>query len=291
MPSRPAYSPVVTLTEQLKMPANSNRFNRFFALLLFQFATFSSVWAQLPELSSRQLSWLGDQIFTNECNRDQDCLTGWNEGEQFPSLGIGHFIWIPAGQQAPFEETFPALIDFMLTEGLDVPDWIAAARHSGAPWQSRSEFYAQFAMPKMGQLRRFLYATRNEQAVFIARRLWQTLPELTAGLPAAEVSVIEQRFESVARAAPPYGLYALIDYLHFKGSGLRVSERYQGQGWGLLQVLQNMEPAATDLDSFINSAARMLERRVRNAPEARNEQRWLAGWTARLQTYRPAAEN
>lgn len=259
--------------------------------MLLQFATFTSAWAQLPELSMRQLSWLGDQIFANECNRNHDCLTGWNEGEQFPSLGIGHFIWIPAGQQAQFEETFPALIDFLLEEGVDVPDWIASARHSGAPWQSRSEFYAQFASPKMGQLRRFLYASRNEQAIFIARRLWQTLPELTAGLPAPETALIQQRFHSIANSSPPYGLYALIDYLHFKGSGLHATERYQGQGWGLLQVLLNMEPAATHLDSFITSAAWVLQRRVANSPAERNEQRWLAGWTARLQTYRPASPN
>ena len=40
-------------------------------------------------------------------------LTHWNEGEDFPSLGIGHFIWFPEGVDAPFDEQFPALISYL----------------------------------------------------------------------------------------------------------------------------------------------------------------------------------
>ena len=36
--------------------------------------------------------------------------------EDFPSLGIGHFIWYRADQQSTFEETFPQLIEFMNTK-------------------------------------------------------------------------------------------------------------------------------------------------------------------------------
>lgn len=39
----------------------------------------------------------------------------------------------------------------------------------------------------------------------------------------------------------PNGLYALIDYVNFKGEGTSETERYNGQGWGLLQILENMK--------------------------------------------------
>ena len=30
-----------------------------------------------------------------------------------------------------------------------------------------------------------------------------------------------------------------MDYVNFKGEGVSSSERYRGQGWGLLQVLES----------------------------------------------------
>ncbi len=270
------------------MPVNSSRFNRFFVLLLLQFASFASADTQLPTLTPAQLNWLGEQIFSNECAREPDCLTGWNQGEEFPSLGIGHFIWFPAGQQAPFEETFPALIQFLGDEGVAIPQWLSTAVQTGAPWPDRATFYAEFDSPKMGQLRRFLYETRDLQARFIARRLGQTVPRLMAA-SAVNQDSIERHFNAVAAASPPHGLYALIDYLHFKGSGLHHAERYQGQGWGLLQVLEQMPDTAAPLPAFIASAEQVLRQRVANSPAERDETRWIRGWIARLQTYRPAA--
>ena len=67
------------------------------------------------QLTSHELKWLGEQIYSNECNANFECLTSWNSGEDFPSLGIGHFIWFRADQQSTFEETFPQLIEFMNT--------------------------------------------------------------------------------------------------------------------------------------------------------------------------------
>ena len=46
-----------------------------------------------PELSLEQENWIGQQIFNNECAMQISCLTAWNLGEDFPSLGIAHFIW------------------------------------------------------------------------------------------------------------------------------------------------------------------------------------------------------
>ena len=39
----------------------------------------------------------GMKIWQNESGATVSGLTHWNEGEEFPSLGIGHFIWYPHG--------------------------------------------------------------------------------------------------------------------------------------------------------------------------------------------------
>src|SRR5690606_2975423 len=64
-------------------------------------------------LTPDQLTWVGRQIFQNECAAKVICLVHWNQGEAFPSLGIGHFIWYPRGVDEPFVESFPTLIAFM----------------------------------------------------------------------------------------------------------------------------------------------------------------------------------
>ncbi|MGV3593560.1 MAG: hypothetical protein ACO1PZ_17890 [Gammaproteobacteria bacterium] len=246
--------------------------------------------AQAPALNAAELLWLGDRIFENECNSRPECLTAWNVGEDFPSLGIGHFIWYRAGQQAPFAETFPDLVAFMQARGVQPPAWIAA---SGVeqPWQDREAFLAAGAGAELTELRAWLAQHTDLQTAFIISRFDGALSRVLASAPAAEREALAAKFHAVAGAAPPYGLYALIDYVHFKGEGMKDSERYAGQGWGLLQVLQAMPAqSARPLPDFVASARAVLARRVELAPAERNEQRWLNGWHARLQTYLPPAQ-
>jgi hypothetical protein len=95
---------------------------------------------------------------------------------------------------------------------------------------------------------------------------------------------VKRAFESLA--ATPQGRFALIDYVNFKGEGTKSTERYAGQGWGLLQVLEGMPPGGRVSD-FAKSAEEMLRRRVKNAPADRHEERWLPGWLNRVQAYAP----
>jgi hypothetical protein len=54
----------------------------------------------------------------------------------------------------------------------------------------------------------------------------------------------------------------------------------------LLQVLQEMKSeTANSVAEFSRAAATVLRRRVANAPPGRNEQRWLAGWLKRVNSY------
>ncbi len=267
-----------------KLPVISIGFNRFLVVLLTQFAFASALSAQLPALSLEQKTWLGTRIFDNECGGRFDCLTSWNEGEEFPSLGIGHFIWYAPGQRAPFEETFPALLDYLESQGATLPPWLQDSPQE-SPWLSRAHFYDEYDGERMRALREFLFATRGLQADFIVTRMADSWHDILAE-DVGEQNLLADRLAAIAAAHPPDGVYALIDYTHFKGTGLNPDERYGGQGWGLMQVLQLLPPAP-DLEDFVASAETVLRRRIANAPFERGEQRWLAGWLNRVQTYLP----
>lgn len=239
-------------------------------------------------VSDDEIEAIGRKIFRNECGGDTTCLTAWNRGEAFASLGIGHFIWYPEDQAGRFRESFPALLEFLKKKGVNLPDWLDTAPFPDCPWNSRAQFLADFDGGKMRALRGFLQKTIPLQAEFLALRLQQALPKMLAALPDEERDRIAARFYRVAEASN--GLYALTDYVNFKGEGISESERYAGQGWGLLQVLQEMVETRTEESSmvdFVRAAETVLRRRVSHAPPGRREQRWLAGWLKRVRTYLP----
>ena len=275
------------LSERLKMLAISISFNNFLLILLLQTAVIPAAWGQLPQLNRQQVDWLGDRIFANECNRNFSCLTSWNEGEDFPSLGIGHFIWYSSQQNERFEETFPNLLAFYKKHGYELPNWLETLESPDSPWQNREQFLADLDSQRMRQLRNFLGSTTELQVLFIVERLHDAKADLFRGLEPSQQSSVESSFYQIANSQTPYGIYALIDYVHFKGTGIAPGERYQDEGWGLLQVLLELQGSAANLDNFVAAATRVLERRVSNAPTQRAEQRWIAGWTNRLETYLP----
>ena len=241
--------------------------------------------------STPQLDRIAQLIFQNECAGKETCLTSWNKGEKFASLGIGHFIWYPAGTPDSgkhFSESFPALIHFIRRQGVAVPAWID--EDQGCPWPDRISFeYAQNSQ-KMTEFRTFLAKTVSFQADFMQKRLENALPRILDAVPDKQRRHIREQFQRVAQS--PMGMYALIDYVNFKGEGIKISERYQGHGWGLLQVLQAMQGRDAGLAAireFVSVADNVLTRRVRLSPAARGEVRWLNGWRKRLQTYVSAA--
>lgn len=240
-------------------------------------------------LTDEELAWVGQQVYRNECAARRVCLVHWNQGEAFPSLGIGHFIWYPAAVDGPFTESFPGLVRFMAAEGADLPDWLAAMAPESedfrAPWPDRDAFLAvQADDPRVADLRLFLEEHQSLQAAFLFRRASLALERVVAAAQAPDE--VRARIQALSRT--PGGVYVLIDYVNFKGEGLAPGERYQGQGWGLLQVLETMAEVegATELDRFRESAARVLTRRAMNAEAAIERERWLPGWLNRLQTYR-----
>lgn len=255
------------------------------ATCLFAVARLSS--AAPISISDEQALAAGKRLWQNECAGAVAGLTSWNAGEDFASLGIGHYIWYPAGRRGPFEESFPQLLSFLAASGIKLPAWLRDAR--GCPWDSRAEFLADAHSARMTALREMLAATVGAQARFSADRLQAALPKMIEALPGAERENVRRQFYRVA--ASPNGVYALIDYVNFKGEGVLATESYHGHGWGLAQVLAGMRddpssaPGAEATREFSASAARVLTQRVANSPAARNEARWLPGWKSRVQTY------
>lgn len=217
-----------------------------------------------------QFSQIGDQIWQNECKKDTEKLVFWNAHEAFPSLGIGHFIWLPEGSSAPFEETFPKLVLFLKASGVSLPAWMQGP----CPWKTREEFLQ--ASSQIKELRALLQQTVPDQVRFLFARFAETEKNLSAHLAKIE------RLKGSTQ-----GLYALLDYLNFKGSGLSEKERYAGKGWGLLQVLEEMTASGSIEEAprqFSEAADHVLKRRVANAP-SKNEERYLRGWLNRVESY------
>ena len=170
-----------------------------------------------------------------------------------------------------------------------LPAWLHP--DTACPWNSRSEFQQAQGGRQMSELRQMLAGTVSWQAKFSARRLEAALPKMLAAAPAGQREEVQRQFYRVA--ASPNGVYALVDYVNFKGEGALPTERYQNQGWGLLQVLIGMGPDAAGqpgkaaTEEFSRSAARVLTQRVANAPAERQESKWLPGWKNRVATYAP----
>jgi hypothetical protein len=241
----------------------------------------------MPQLSSNELMMIADRIFKNESGSDPDKLVHWNDGENFASMGLGHFTWYPAGRQARFGNTFPDLLGHLQSNGVPLPVWVQQARYQGAPWRTKAELMHAKQTGQVQELQNLLYQTRLLQAAYIVERARRAMPKLVDAAPGQSRATVGQNLNAIANT--PGGWYALVDYVNFKGEGLNTSGGYKGQNWGLLQVLENMQPSQPGqqaLNAFADSASRVLERRVRNSPPARNEARWLAGWSNRINTYR-----
>ena len=239
--------------------------------------------AVATHLGANQKAAIGRKIWQNESGGAVTGLTAWNGGEEFPSLGIGHFIWYPAGFKGRFSESWPQFIAFARQQGAKPP---AVALQRNAPWNSKAEFQREFNGPELSGLRKWLAGTVELQTDFIISRSRGALPKILEAAPGSERGKIEANYRKVATTSQ--GTYALIDYVNFKGDGTQTSERYNGQGWGLMQVLGGMKevPAgAAAASEFAASAKRVLSRRIANSPPARAEGKWLPGWHNRCDTY------
>ena len=244
------------------------------------------------ESCSGQLECIGQKIYNNETGGDVKNLIFWSPNEAFASLGIGHFIWYPQGGKQGFKETFPALIVYLKANGSAVPDWLLQQIQTGTLWNSREQLEQDRQAglegnnEKFQTLQQLLIDTTDLQVSFLFERLEKALPSMLNAINPQHHTLITDRFNTMK--VTPGGLYPLVDYVNFKGEGTAITERYNGLGWGLLQVLEEMKNVSAGpqaLLEFSNAADLVLTRRVNNAPVEKNELRWLPGWRVRLNTY------
>lgn len=251
--------------------------------------------AQLAALRQADYQWIGERIYQNECASNPKYLTYWGEGEEFPSFGIGHFIWHPKrlkGEIKPkFTETFPAMVHFV-SKTQRPPDWLAELSTQAefvAPWSSKKTFDQARSLNELQQLRQWLLATQPQQAQFIVLMFQKRWLSETQTLTLQQQARLQHRLNKMMGFKK--GLFAVVDYFNFKGIGVNQKERYQGQSWGLASVLNAMtitEESSQDesLEQFVIAAKKRLQLRVKLAPAQRNEARWLKGWEVRLDQYR-----
>jgi hypothetical protein len=274
-----------------RRPSRTERRTRSEGCYLFAALVFAALIALLPQplhaitLSHADALKIGKKIWQNECNGTIAGLTSWNSGEDFASLGIGHFIWYPKGRRGPFEESFPKLVSFISKRGAKLPTLLLGTGEKPCPWNSRTEFLRAQHSTEMNQLRTFLADTVDLQTEFLIARLESALPKMLAEAAPSDRANVQEQFDRLTKT--PQGCYALVDYVNFKGEGVLHTERYDGQGWGLLQVLEAMHGTSDTgaVDEFSRAAKAVLTRRVQNSPADRHESRWLSGWIRRVTSY------
>ncbi|MGL6120507.1 MAG: hypothetical protein ACRC0V_08380 [Fusobacteriaceae bacterium] len=252
-------------------------------LLISLFTITSLVSLALTIPSKDELNHVGNLIYKNETGLKREFLVHWNKGEEFPSLGIGHFIWYPENfKNGRFDESFPGLIEFYKEKKIEVPN-ILKSRYS--PWTSLDEFNSAKKRGEMDSAIEFLENTKDIQIEYIYKRLDSSLEKLMAVSKNPEH--IKKQFDRVANSKN--GLYPLIDYVNFKGEGIKETERYKNDGWGLLQILELMNGeklGSAALNEFADAAIFVLNRRIENSPKERGEERWKTNWTNRCNSYR-----
>jgi hypothetical protein len=258
-----------------------------FAFLLVSITLFSNNITLTP----KQANFIAKKVWQNEGAGKDKYLVWWNKGEDFASLGIGHAIWFSKGHTEKFREVFPMMVAFMQKKGVVMPSWLTP--ETDFPWQTKAAFFAakKAKTKKYMELFTFLKRTFGYQAEFMAERLSNALPQMLESIEdEKKKETIKRRFYEVMHnkdgSVNERGLYVLLDYTNFKGEGTLKAERYHGKGWGLLQVLWNMDDKEPNKQkAFAQSASHMLSRRIGNSPPARGEERWRKGWNVRLKTY------
>jgi hypothetical protein len=245
-----------------------------------------TVYAGAISLSPDDVRLIGEKVFKNECSSKDELLLQWNDGEDFLSLGIGHSIWYPKGKAGPFKESFPEFISYAKASGAEIPKWLDKDPIPPCPWTTKRDFELSKSDPRRVQLKEFLMATKPIQAALIVKRLEEALPLVLNAAQGRDRENVALQFDRVASTSS--GVYALADYVNFKGLGTSTSEKYKGRAWGLLQVLSGMHGKREDPDAlkeFVRSANIVLTERVNSAPALRNESRWLPGWRNRINSY------
>ncbi len=260
-------------------------------LILVVLMSFSLLSAEL-KLSDRQANQIAHKIWLNEGSGKRNKLVWWNKGEEFASVGIGHFIWFTRDKPMWFWEAFPPMLKFITAHGAKPPKWLTPQTH--CVWNSYKEWrYAKkHNTPKMRELTYFMDQTKGLQARFMLHRLNSSFPKiLKYAKTHHQGKIVAYNYHRLLYRkngkVDTQGAYILIDYINFKGDGINKGERYQGKGWGLYQVLNRMDPKDPNpYHAFAVAGKWVLNRLTHISPPERRLYRFKRGWFNRMDSYR-----
>jgi len=258
----------------------------------------------------------------NEFQNDPESSIDWNEGEDFASLGMGHFIWYPEGVEQKFTESFPKMAVVLWRSwptSSDIPPQLRSAfnyskefifKSSGevrfCPWAKRTSFFAwkeqnpiewgyliSFINHPMIKRIQLAYMDQDFREAIV--RLYDEV-DSNDDLVAMEassgetVASVRQHLRSVILSllTSKEGTTALMDYVNFKGDGTDSRMRYSNVGWGLQQVLYWTDLKSGSLEQLKSLARAALNRLTRRAMLSGREierEVWIHGWANRVLGY------
>jgi hypothetical protein len=242
--------------------------------------------AQAFDISQADTLLIAQRVFKNECAVEEKCLLEWNTGEDFLSLGLEHFTWYPSDSPDNPNEAFDRYLQYAKDRGEHLPDWLDKNPFPVCPWRSRDEFINSKDSRQYKDLMDFMVRTKNCQANYLIENTKRSLQKIIDVLPDDQRPHIDKLISQLS--SNPKGLYAMIDYLDFKGPGIGQRGDLEDEGWGLLQVLQRMHDMPTTqeaLEEFVRSAKIVLTHRVFIARQSKHEDQWLQGWLRRVDRY------
>ncbi len=259
----------------------------FFSFLLLS----SLIYSEKLHLTDHQAEHIAHRIWLNEGSGLKRKLVWWNKGEEFASVGIGHFIWFTADKPMWFWEAFPPMLKFMIAHGAKPPKWLNPDIH--CVWNNYNKWsYAKHHnTAKMRELTNFMDHNKGLQARFMLDRLNVSFPKILKYARArGQGKVVKYNYDRLLyrknATVDSQGAYILIDYINFKGDGINKGERYQGKGWGLYQVLTHMNTQdPSPYHAFAMSGKWVLERLTHICPPKRRLYRFKRGWFNRMDSY------
>lgn len=227
--------------------------------------------------NEEKMSVLENKIKRNEAS-SQDKVIYWHLHEPFPYLGVGRFIWFPRDSSFSYEEDFPSLLKFMKDKGHKLPAWLD--QDFTCPWTTRQEFEKD--QKRQLELKQVLETGFELQIKFLVTNSFETFEKIVDSFDENVKSEMKNKIEHLLE--DPRGLYALIDYCQFKGSGLNEKEFKDGRGFGLKQVIEALPVESLNVESFVKTAKDILKERAKNSHGL--DEKWLSSWINRLDRYR-----
>jgi hypothetical protein len=139
----------------------------------------------LPSLNTLSLAKIGNKVFMNETSGNKNKLVFWNHKEEFPSMGICHFVWLPPDCNISFlTDTFSIFLEFCTAKGVIIPSWLQ--KNQKCPWKDRADFVRSETHSESWQMRKvraFLSFHARLQTEFIIVNFLRSLPAVIDKLP------------------------------------------------------------------------------------------------------------